>query len=206
MAPKKKSESAAVAAVAKQNNLMKMAVKDAEAVVVTAETKTKKGSKKVSFTTTTDDDEDVEEADEKAKVKETKTIKEKRAPTKYQLFFKQKLAELREEYDDPETRPSYADMRTMINEEWHTDNPKPEKTTSVPREKKERKPKNTDSKEKTKRAPTAYNIFIARIMTQLKNEHENDVPKLNQKDIMKLAAVKWNEHKATLVTTTVNTV
>jgi hypothetical protein len=186
MPPKKKSTSAAVAAVAKQNDRVKKVIEAEEKAI--SDKKTTKNSKTTD--TTTKEEPVVEE-----------NTKVKRAPTKYQLFFKQKLTELREEYDDPETRPSYNDMRTMINEEWHKDNPKPEKTSSgVKKVRKPKKSSSDDTNEKPKRAPTAYNIFIKEIMPQIKSEHENDTVKLNQKDIMKLAAEKWNQHKQSIAT------
>lgn len=173
---KKKSETAAIAAVAKQTEKLKKAAEEIEKAKV-AEKKTKAGDKPKS----------TEKSKTTEKTESTDT-KEKRPPTAYQIFRKQKLEELKEEYDDEETRPSYQDLMKMVNEAWHEENPK--------KEKKERKTKSTDSDgEKKKRAPSAYNIFIKEIMPSIKSEHENDEPKLSQKDYMKLAAQKWNEHK-----------
>ena len=185
----KKAASSAAATVAKQTEKLKKAaeVKEEKKAAEAKEVKASK-EKVVAIEETTDNE------------SEEKPVKEKRAPTEYQLFRKQKLAELREEYDDEETRPSYQDLMKMVNEAWHEENPKKEKTpkAKTPKEKKERKTKVADGEEKKKRAPSAYNIFIKEIMPKIKSEHENDDPKLNQKDLMKIAAQKWNEHKTTV--------
>ena len=185
MAAKKAASNAAAAIVAKQTEKLKKA----------ADMKKEKETK-VSKKDIIENDETSEDKTEDTE----KPAKEKRAPTEYQLFRKQKLAELREEYDDDdETRPTYQDLMKMVNEAWREENPKKEKTpkAKTPKEKKERKTKVADGEEKKKRAPSAYNIFIKEIMPKIKSEHENDDPKLNQKDLMKIAAQKWNEHKAT---------
>ena len=56
--------------------------------------------------------------------------------------------------------------------------------------KKEKKPK--EEKEK-KRAPSAYNLFVKEIMPQLKKEFEGSDK--TQRDLMKVAAERWNEKK-----------
>jgi hypothetical protein len=197
MAPKK-SNTAAAATVAKQTEKLKKAAEEtaaaemaAAAVDKAAKPKATKGKKAAAVVET------ASEVESDAETKPAVAEKEKRAPNAYMLFRKAKLEELRNEYDDEETRPSYQDLMKMINEAWREDHPKVEKTTT-PRVKKERKPKaeKVEGEEKKKRAPSAYNIFIKEIMPKIKSEHENDDPKLNQKDIMKLAATAWNEHKA----------
>jgi len=197
MAPKK-SNTAAAATVAKQTEKLKKAADEtaaaemaAAAVEKAAKPKATKGKKAAAAA------ESASEVESDAETKPAATEKVKRAPNAYMLFRKSKLEELRNEYDDEETRPSYQDLMKMVNEAWREDHPKAEKTTT-PREKKERKPKaeKADGEEKKKRAPSAYNIFIKEIMPKIKSEHENDEPKLNQKDLMKLAATAWNEHKA----------
>jgi hypothetical protein len=195
MAPKK-SNTAAAATVAKQTEKLKKAAQEtaaaemaAAAVEKAAKPKATKGKKAAAVAETASEVESDAEAKPAA-------AKEKRAPNAYMLFRKAKLEELRNEYDDEETRPSYMDLMKMVNEAWREDHPKVEKTTT-PRVKKERKPKaeKVEGEEKKKRAPSAYNIFIKEIMPKIKSEHENDDPKLNQKDIMKLAAAAWTEHK-----------
>jgi len=205
MAPNKskKSETAAIAAVAKQNEKLQKAADEAKAT----ETKPKKGNSKKTVVETETATKPAAEPEKPKKngskkavaVAETKAddkaTKEKRAPTEYQKFVTAKLSELREEYDDEETRPGYRDMMKMVVEAWRIENPQKDKK---PATKKTAKSDDNDSTEKKKRAPSAYNIFIKEIMPQIKAEHENDDPKLNQKDIMKLAAEKWNEHKTKL--------
>ena len=65
--------------------------------------------------------------------------------------------------------------------------------------KKEKKPK-ADKKEKEekkpkekKRAPSAYNLFVKEIMPKLKEEFEGSDK--TQRDLMKVAAERWNEKK-----------
>ena len=190
MGNKKKSDTAAIAAVAKQTEKLKQAAEEMKLVG-----KIHSVLKDLKMTEKTKSSEKTEKTKSNEKTENTKSTdtKEKRPPNAYQIFRKQKLEELREEYDDEETRPSYQDLMKMVIEAWHEENPKKEK---IPKEKKERKQKSTDDNEpKKKRAPSAYNIFIKEIMPSIKSEHENDEPKLSQKDYMKLAAEKWNEHK-----------
>jgi len=66
----------------------------------------------------------------------------------------------------------------------------------TPKPKKERKPKvakeaKEQPKEK-KRAPSAYNLFVKEIMPELKKDNEG----VAQRDLMKLAAERWNAKKA----------
>lgn len=190
MAGKKKTDTAAIAAVAKQTEKLKKAVEEAKAAEA-------KGAKLKKSMKTSKGDSSRSRSPSPVKKSKMKSNdeeeKEKRPPNAYQVYRKAKLAELRDEYDDEETRPSYQDLMKMVNEAWHEENPKKEK---IPKEKKERKSKkDTDDGEKKKRAPSAYNLFIKEIMPSIKTEHENDEPKLTQKDYMKLAAQKWNEHK-----------
>ena len=190
MGNKKKSDTAAIAAVAKQTEKLKQAAEEMKLVG-----KIHSVLKDLKMTEKTKSSEKTEKTKSNEKTENTKSTdtKEKRPPNAYQIFRKQKLEELREEYDDEETRPSYQDLMKMVIEAWHEENPKKEK---IPKEKKERKQKSTDDNEpKKKRAPSAYNIFIKEIMPSIKSEHEHDEPKLSQKDYMKLAAEKWNEHK-----------
>jgi hypothetical protein len=51
---------------------------------------------------------------------------------------------------------------------------------------------------KVKREPSAYNLFIKGALAEIKAElaSKPDAAKPDQKEIMKLAALKWNEHKA----------
>lgn len=202
MAPNKskKSETAAIAAVAKQTEKLQKAADETKA----AEAKPKKSNSKKIATDPVVEPATEPEVETKPKkggskkaaaAADEKAPKEKRAPTEYQKFVTTKLAELREEYDDEETRPGYRDLMKMVVEAWRTENPQKDKK---PATKKKSKSDDEDGTEKKKRAPSAYNIFIKEIMPQIKAEHENDDPKLNQKDIMKLAAEKWNEHKTKL--------
>jgi hypothetical protein len=207
MAPNKSKKTAAIAAVAKQTEKLQKAADEAKA----AETKPKKGNSKKAVVETETATEPAAEPEKPKKNGSKKAVaaaetkaddkatKEKRPPTEYQKFVTAKLAELREEYDDEETRPGYRDLMKMVVEAWRTENPQKEKK---PAAKKKAKSDDEDGTEKKKRAPSAYNIFIKHIMPQIKAEHENDDPKLNQKDIMKLAAEKWNEHKTTLAAVT----
>jgi hypothetical protein len=191
MAPKKSTTGAAT--VAKQTEQLKKAAEE----IAATKPKATKGKKAVATPEIDESNEVTKTVEEWDAEKKPEKVKEKRAPNAYMVFRKAKLEELRNEYDDEETRPSYQDLMKMVNEAWREDHPKAEKTTT-PREKKERKPKaeKADGEEKKKRAPSAYNIFIKEIMPKIKSEHENDEPKLNQKDLMKLAAIAWNEHKA----------
>ena len=156
MGNKKKSDTAAIAAVAKQTEKLKQAAEEIE--------KAKLVEKKTEKTKSSEKTEKSEKTKSNEKTENTKSTdtKEKRPPNAYQIFRKQKLEELREEYDDEETRPSYQDLMKMVIEAWHEENPKKEK---IPKEKKERKQKSTDDNEpKKKRAPSAYNIFIKEII------------------------------------------
>jgi hypothetical protein len=179
-----KAQSAAVAAVAKQTEKLKIAAESAKDVKHTISSGKIKEEKKHS--------KEVDAKEEKAhkplKTKEDDDAKEKRPPTDYQLFLKAKLAELREEYDDEETRPGYRDLIKMVSEAWQSQKPKKE-----PRQKKEKA-------ERKKREPTAYNLFVKDELMRLKKEHEDDDAdeKPNQKELMKLAAAKWQEHKAAI--------
>jgi hypothetical protein len=58
------------------------------------------------------------------------------------------------------------------------------------------KKKKSSSKESTvKRPPTKYNIFIKDEMARLRQEN----PKIEFKELMKLAAVTWNKNKESVV-------
>jgi hypothetical protein len=200
MAGKKKSDTAAIAAVAKQTEKLKKAADEAKAAEAKVEKETKKNvtkSKKESDKESVHSRSPSPVRKPTSKSKSTDEPKEKRPPNAYQIFRKQKLEELREEYDDEETRPAYQDLMKMVNEAWAEEKEKMPKKEKIPKEKKERKPKNDDDNKK-KRAPSAYNIFIKEIMPKIKSEHENDDPKLNQKDLMKIAAEKWNKHKESI--------
>jgi hypothetical protein len=176
MAGKKKtSDSAAAATVAKQaEKLKKVAAEETAAAAAVEEiakstAPTKKG-KKVP---------DKEEPTPTIAKTDTAKDKPKRPPTAYQLFKTSKLAELREEYDDEETRPGYKDLLKMVNEAWHETNPK--------------KPAPAKKEPGQKRAPSAYNIFVKETMPIIKKEHEGSDKK--QTDYMALIAKMWNEKK-----------
>jgi len=71
------------------------------------------------------------------------------------------------------------------------DMPKEEK---VPKAKKPRVKKEPSAPKEKKRAPSAYNLFVKEIMPELKKENAENGK--NQRDLMKIAAERWNEHKA----------
>ena len=77
----------------------------------------------------------------------------------------------------------------VTTEEEATDDEAPKKEKKATKKTKEPK----EPKEK-KRAPSAYNIFVKEIMPVLKKENEGTGK--TQRDLMKIAAERWNEKKA----------
>ncbi len=145
------------------------------------EKKTKAKSKK-------SDSEAESEADAEVKPKT------KRAPSAYNIYIKDKIAELR--ISDPGLKPQ--EYMKMAVAEYNIEHPKPEneekpKKERKPRQKKadkaekEEKPK----KERKPRAPTGYNIFIKEAMAELKESGEEMKPQ----ERMKKAVEMW--HKLT---------
>lgn len=65
----------------------------------------------------------------------------------------------------------------------------PAKKTESPVEKKQSPEKNT--KDKTPRPPSAYNIFMKKELTKLKDKH----PQMDHKERFKLAANNWSKEK-----------
>ena len=63
------------------------------------------------------------------------------------------------------------------------------KKTDFPGEKKQ--PPKKDTKDKTPRAPSAYNIFMKKELTKLKEKH----PQMDHKERFKLAANNWSKEK-----------
>jgi hypothetical protein len=121
-----------------------------------------------------------------APAKPKKTRAKKVAPTPAPS--PEPITEAKEESTAPET-PSAHPLKDTTEDE--------PKKAKKPRAKKEKAPKEEkvpkEPKEK-KRAPSAYNIFVKEIMPELKKENsDNDK---TQRDLMKMAAERWNEHKA----------
>ena len=65
-----------------------------------------------------------------------------------------------------------------------------------PKIKVKREPKLDADGNVVKRAPTEYNIFLAKTMAELKNEYKDYEVKPNQKELMAEVAAKWRELKA----------
>jgi len=139
----------------------------------------------------------------------------KKPLNEYQSFINAKVAELKVIESNKDKK--YMELRAVANTEWKVLHPKEETVASSgdkpkrqykPREKKEKAPKASateGAKEKpkkepkVKREPSAYNLFIKGALAEIKAElaSKPDAAKPDQKEIMKLAALKWNEHKAT---------
>ncbi len=137
--------------------------------------------------------------------------KTKRAPSKYNIFIKDKIAELRVSCPD-HTPQEYMKMAVA---EYNIEHPKaekpekaekPKKTTSktkstddeskkVETKKSEEKTTTTDKPKRT-RAPTAYNLFIRDRMAEIRKEEEG----LKPQEYMKKAIAMWNKQKADKIT------
>jgi hypothetical protein len=122
-----------------------------------------------------------------APAKPKKTRAKKVAPTPAPS--PEPIPEANEESTAPET-PSAHPLKDTTEEEKA---PKAKK----PRAKKEKAPKEekapNEPKEK-KRAPSAYNLFVKEIMPEIKKANADNGK--TQRDLMKIAAERWNEHKA----------
>lgn len=136
----------------------------------------------------------------------------------YQKFINECVARLKTEADHQGKK--YMELRAVANAEWRKDHPVDEtkvKATKprAPRKKKDKKEKKEkaaaaadgaeeatsadakkEKKVKVKRAPSAYNMFISGVLTELKKEYEGKSTKPDQKELMKLAAERWRAHKA----------
>lgn len=139
-------------------------------------------------------------------------------PTEYQMFVKDKIAELKLVDDHKDKK--YMELRQLANVEWRKDHPAdPNKAPRKPRVKKEagiggagaepRAAKGVKAAEKATKAaakaekaakkaarparpPSAYIQFISKVLPEIKAENPN-VP---QKELMGMAAAKWREEKA----------
>ena len=128
------------------------------------------------------------ETETPAKPKKTRAKKAAPTPTPSP----EPTPEVKEESTAPET-PSAHPLKDTTEEEK---TPKAKK----PRAKKEKAPKEEkalkepkEPKEK-KRAPSAYNLFVKEIMPEIKKANADNGK--TQRDLMKIAAERWNEHKA----------
>ena len=65
---------------------------------------------------------------------------------------------------------------------------------------KKRTPKLDAEGNVVKRAPTAYILFISKMLSQLKEEYSTYEVRPSQKELMTEAAAKWKEHKEMLAT------
>jgi outer membrane biosynthesis protein TonB len=117
--------------------------------------------------------------------KKTKAKKEK----------KTKVEEVKEEVKEETTTDAEVTTDEEDTKEKKVKTPK-EKKVKEPKEKKTKEPKEKEPKEpkEKKRAPSAYNIFVKEIMPILKKENEGNGK--TQRDLMKIAAERWNEKKA----------
>ena len=63
------------------------------------------------------------------------------------------------------------------------------------REKKADKAEKADKDEKPKREPSAYNLYVQKMMPLLKIEFADAEPKMNQRDLMKIVGERWTAEK-----------
>jgi hypothetical protein len=175
---RKKSNSAAIATVARQIEKLK------NANMTTDESKKDKSTK----------DKSANEKPIKSENSDSK-ISEKRPKTAYQIFVSEKLEQLREQYKkDNIACPAYRDLMKIIVEEWHD---KKDTLSTSKSSDNNTKPNKSKKDKETTRKPSEYNLFIKSILPILKKEHENDTEKIPQKEYMKMAAEKWKDHKLT---------
>jgi len=137
-------------------------------------------------------------------------------PTEYQVFVKDKIAELKLVDDHKDKK--YMELRQLANVEWRKDHPAdPNKAPRKPRVKQEagdepakpRAVKGAKAAEKATKAaakaekaakkaarparpPSAYILFISKVLPEIKAAN----PEVPQKELMGMAAAKWREEKA----------
>ena len=140
----------------------------------------------------------------------------------YQQFVNEKVNELKGLAANDGKK--YMELRALANAEWRilhpataVDENKPKRvykkkekdsegdeasTSSESKTKKVKATKSSKDKEpkepKEKRAPTAYNLFIKSAFAELNEEFKDKEHKPTQTEMMKLAAERWRQVKATL--------
>ena len=146
---------------------------------------------------------------------------EKLPVSAYQLFISEQVALLQK--DPANSDKKYMELRGLANAMWKNQTEEAvqllkEAFTAKypnprPRAKKVKKEAASDSdsdetgkkKKRVKRVKdenkpkSAYILFVQATLKSLKEQFADAADKPNQKELMKLAAQKWNEHKATLV-------
>jgi len=126
----------------------------------------------------------------------------KKAPNAYQVFVNTKVAELK--VVAAHAGKKYMELRALANVEWRILHPVDESKPRPVRKPRTKKAKSDavaiPKKDKVKRAPSAYNKFISGALAELKAElaAKPTATKPDQKDMMKLAAGKWQAHKASI--------
>jgi hypothetical protein len=171
MAPTKTSKKNAKTAGASQQDV-------AEAVNLAAQ-EIKEEVDTVTTTTPT-----TTEPETQAKPKKTRAKKAAPSP--------EPTPEVKEESTAPET-PSAHPLKDTTEEEKAPKAKKP-RAKKEPKEAKPKEEKAPKEPKEKKRAPSAYNLFVKEIMPELKKANADNGK--TQRDLMKLAAERWNEHKA----------
>jgi hypothetical protein len=92
-----------------------------------------------------------------------------------------------------ETKEESSEETETVTAHPLEDTPKPKKERKPKAAKEAKEPKEVKEPKEKKRAPSAYNLFVKEIMPVLKKENEG----VAQRDLMKLAAERWNAKKAT---------
>ena len=95
-------------------------------------------------------------------------------------------------YIDDNTFYTLDEYKNFISLSYKKANEKHKKKSQVSKNtEKSNSEEGTECKNRIKKEPTKYNIFVKNEMLRLK-ETSNDLP---YKELMKLAAKNWNEHK-----------